>query len=443
MVNLVKNTAKHLQADLQWLAEVVRKRYEAHHTGRKLDVQKMHAPALGKEDSVYKRLITEFRFSNAERIVLLLSLVPHTVPYLLDDVMTGLQKTEGRDRLSFNRTGTVPTLDLVLFILAGDDLELRLHYQQLFDPENFLCRNNIITPDADAETVSVLQQPIRLSKEYLSLLLTGKPYHPDFSLNFPAKRITTQLSLDDLVLGKDTLDNVNEINAWVKYGATMLQEWDLARRLSPGLKVLFFGPPGTGKTTTASVIGKMAGLDVYRIDLSMVISKYVGETQKNLAKVFDAASHKNWILFFDEADALFAKRSDNQADQNVHYANQDVAYLLQKLEDHSGVVILSSNMRKNMDEAFTRRFHNIIFFPMPSAGERQKIWEIGFSKKTKLDKDVDLERLAENYIISGGAIMNVVRYSSLKAMERKKNIILLKDILSGVRREYFKEGRTI
>ena len=148
-------------------------------------------------------------------------------------------------------------------------------------------------------------------------------------------------------------------------------------------------------------------------------------------------------FFFDEADALFAKRTEGNPDQNAHYANQDVAFLLQKLEDHHGVVILSSNMRKNMDEAFTRRFHNMIFFPMPSASERLKIWKIAFSSKTDFDEDVDLEQIAKTYVISGGAIMNVVRYSSLKAMERKKKVILLRDIITGIRREYQKEGRTI
>jgi hypothetical protein len=443
MVNPLKNNALHLHADLEWLADVITKRYYAHQENKKLDVQKLDAPSLYKEESIYKKVIKKFKFSNAERIVVLLALIPHIAPYFIDDIITGIQKSEGRDKLSSHKTGTVPTVDLALFILAGDDLEKRLYFQQIFDQENFLCRNDIISLDNEVTVISRLQQPLRISQEYLALLTTGKKYHPDFSMSFPAKRISTELDLNDLVLTNDTLSQVNEIDAWVKYGSSILDEWELSKRLSPGLKVLFFGPPGTGKTTTASVIGKMTGLDVYRIDLSMVISKYVGETQKNLAKVFDVANHKKWILFFDEADALFAKRTEGNADQNVHYANQDIAYLLQKLEDHNGVVILSSNMRKNMDEAFTRRFHNMIFFPMPSASERSKIWKIAFSSKTNFDEDVDLDEIAKTYVISGGAIMNVVRYSSLKAMERKKKVILLKDIVTGIRREYQKEGRTI
>jgi len=443
MVNYLKNNARQIETDLEWLSTIVRKRYYAHRENKKLDIQKIEAPPLHRERSVYKAIIKNFEFGVAERIVLLLALIPHTAPWFLDDIINNIEKNEGDQHMPSQRNGTIPTLDLTLFILAGDDLEKRLYYQQLFEQDSFLCSNNIITLDGDVTTATRLQQPLKISQEYLSLLTTGKPWYPEFNMNFPAKRITTGLELDDLVLSDDTVEQVKEIRSWVKYGPDMLKKWGLGNRLSPGLKLLFFGPPGTGKTTTASVIGKLSGLEVYKIDLSMVISKYVGETQKNLSRLFDAANQKNWILFFDEADALFAKRSEKQMDQNTHYANQEIAYLLQKLDDHNGVVILSSNMRNNMDEAFTRRFHNMIFFAMPSAKERQEIWQKGFSPMTEMDEDVDLEEIAKSYVISGGAIMNVVRYASLKAMERRRDVILKKDIIAGITREFAKEARTI
>jgi SpoVK/Ycf46/Vps4 family AAA+-type ATPase len=128
-------------------------------------------------------------------------------------------------------------------------------------------------------------------------------------------------------------------------------------------KILFIGAPGTGKKTLASLIGQQSGTEVYRIDLSMIVSKYIGETEKNLSKVFDAAEHKNWILFFDEADALFGKRTDVR-DAHDRYANQEVAYLLQRIENYNGLVILATNMKNNIDDAFTRRFQTIIHFPL-------------------------------------------------------------------------------
>jgi SpoVK/Ycf46/Vps4 family AAA+-type ATPase len=190
------------------------------------------------------------------------------------------------------------------------------------------------------------------------------------------------------------------------------------------------------------MLGKHTGRDVYRIDLSLVTSKYIGETEKNLARIFDQAKNKNWILFFDEADALFGKRTEI-SDAHDRYANQEVSYLLQRIEDHDGVVVLASNMKENLDDAFTRRFESIIHFPMPRPEQRLQIWRNGFSAKSTLSPEVDLVNLAGSCEISGGAIMNVIRYSSMKALSRGSGEILLADLQEGIRKELLKEGRTI
>jgi SpoVK/Ycf46/Vps4 family AAA+-type ATPase len=221
-----------------------------------------------------------------------------------------------------------------------------------------------------------------------------------------------------------------------------MEEWGLKKRLRAGYRSLFYGPPGTGKSLTACMLGKHTGRDVYRIDLSLVTSKYIGETEKNLARIFDQAKNKNWILFFDEADALFGKRTEI-SDAHDRYANQEVSYLLQRIEDHDGVVILASNMTENLDDAFTRRFESIIHFPMPRPEQRLQIWRNGFSAKSTLSHEVDLENLAGSCEISGGAIMNVIRYSSMKALSRGSEEIFLADLQEGIRKELLKEGRTI
>jgi SpoVK/Ycf46/Vps4 family AAA+-type ATPase len=192
----------------------------------------------------------------------------------------------------------------------------------------------------------------------------------------------------------------------------------------------------------ASLLGKLAGMDVFRIDLSMVVSKYIGETEKNLRKVFDTARNRGWILFFDEAEALFSKRT-NVKDAHDRYANQEVAYLLQRVEDYDGIVILATNMKQNLDEAFARRFQNLVHFPMPGKRERQRIWEKGFSARSVLEPAVDLEQIADQYELAGGSIMNVVRYASLMTLEAGSNVILRKDIVRGIQREYAKEGRSL
>jgi SpoVK/Ycf46/Vps4 family AAA+-type ATPase len=181
---------------------------------------------------------------------------------------------------------------------------------------------------------------------------------------------------------------------------------------------------------------------VYRVDLSMVVSKYIGETEKNLEKVFAKAEHKNWILFFDEADALFGKRT-SISDAHDKYANQEIAYLLQRLEDYNGLVILSSNMRSNLDEAFSRRLQSVIHFPVPKSPERFTLWQKAFSEKCQLADDLDLSVIAEKYELAGGSIINAVQYASLMAISRKETVIRQSDILAGIRKEFRKEGKTV
>ena len=174
----------------------------------------------------------------------------------------------------------------------------------------------------------------------------------------------------------------------------------------------------------------------------MVVSKYVGETEKNLSKVFELAEGHNWILFFDEADALFGKRTGVN-DAHDRYANQEVSFLLQRIESYDGLVVLSTNLKRNMDEAFTRRFQSAIYFPMPQADDRVRLWKNAFSPKTQLDSRIHLEEIASKYDLSGGAIVNVVQYCSLMAMKRGSTTIDYDDLLEGIRMEFQKEGKSL
>ena len=174
----------------------------------------------------------------------------------------------------------------------------------------------------------------------------------------------------------------------------------------------------------------------------MVVSKYIGETEKNLAHVFDRAQGKDWILFFDEADALFGKRSETK-DAHDRYANQEVAFLLQRIEQHDGIVILSSNYKKNIDAAFYRRLQSIINFPLPQAQERLRLWQKAIPEGFEFEEGLDLKLMAEKYKLAGGAIMNVIRHSCLKATVRNSLAIGLSDLLEGISRELDKEGKMV
>jgi SpoVK/Ycf46/Vps4 family AAA+-type ATPase len=181
----------------------------------------------------------------------------------------------------------------------------------------------------------------------------------------PMQRITTELDWEDLALSDQAMKDLEEIVVWTRHRVTLLEDWRLKRRSKPGFCSLFYGPPGTGKTLAAALLGKKTGLEVYRVGLSRVVSKCIGETEKNLARIFDQAEGKDSILFFDEADALFGKRTE-VSDAHDRYASQELAYLLQRIEDYPGIAILASNLNASMDEAFTRRFQSVIHFTLPA-----------------------------------------------------------------------------
>jgi SpoVK/Ycf46/Vps4 family AAA+-type ATPase len=283
---------------------------------------------------------------------------------------------------------------------------------------------------------------LTLSKEYLNLFTHGTNHKPDYNANFPAKLIETKLDWDDLIISQEIMDELEELKDWMIHGEELMNSWGLKKNVKPGYRALFYGPPGTGKTLTACLLGKSAQKDVYRIDLSLVVSKYIGETEKNLGKIFDQAVNKNWILFFDEADALFGKRTQTSS-SNDRYANQEVSYLLQKIEDFPGVIILATNLKANLDEAFARRFQNMIYFSMPEHSQRILLWKNAFSTFTSFEPTVLFDEIAEKYEISGGAITNVVRYCSLKAFKRRDKMIKKNDILIGIKKELQKEGKVV
>lgn len=242
------------------------------------------------------------------------------------------------------------------------------------------------------------------------------------------------------MLNSTTLNHIKEIETWLKFNDILLHEWNMKAKIKPGFRVMFYGAPGTGKTLTASLLGKYTKRDVYRIDLSMVISKYIGETEKNLSFLFDKAADKDWILFFDEADAVFGKRT-NVRDAHDKYANQEVSYLLRRIENHPGLVILASNFKTNIDTAFTRRFQSIIEFEVPSYGERLQLWENNLPKGIRIAEDVNLNELSKKYDITGANIVNIIQYACLRTLEDENESINLHHLLQGIKKEYAKEGK--
>ncbi len=258
-----------------------------------------------------------------------------------------------------------------------------------------------------------------------------------------ARKIVPHYGWDDIVLPADAREQLREMCAFVEHRRTVYEVWGLGRKLAmgKGLMSLFAGQSGTGKTMAADVMAGTLGLDLYKIDLSGVVSKYIGETEKNLGSIFDEASTSNAILFFDEADALFGKRSEVK-DAHDRYANIETAYLLQKMEEYSGVVILATNLKMNLDEAFLRRLHFVIDFPMPDDDDRQRIWQTTMPASMPVSADIDIPFLARQFKIAGGNIRNIVLAAAFLAAA-EGTPVGMSHCIRAVRREYQKLGRMV
>lgn len=382
-----------------------------------------------------------------ERVILLLALIPHIDPDFFNRIISAYLP-DGGDFPEFggirgnNHRGILPTGETAQFILAGNDIEKRLSVQELFDDKHLFFIQDILWLEQVREGEPVMSGRIILSSQWVELLLTGKESKPKFSSEFPAKLTTTQITWNDVVLHPYTLEQIDDVRRWIQYHRYFEDDQNLSRKINKGYRVLFYGPPGTGKTLTATLLGKEFTKDVYRIDLSQIVSKYIGETEKNLGKIFDRAEHKNWILFFDEADALFGKRTNVQSSHDK-FANQEVSFLLQRIEDFSGLLILASNFKSNIDEAFLRRFHSVVHFPMPDARERLTLWQKALPINICENNNVRLDELAEQFEISGASIINVMQFATLKALDKRERKLTTEDILEGIRKEMRKEEKSV
>lgn len=393
------------------------------------------------------RFIFDHDLTQQDVLWLMLALVPHLQPQLLTTIISeflpnGGELPEFGGVKAKNHRGIIPTGETGLYMIAGLDTEARIAAKHHIDTDSVLFLKGILQIEDVPAGEPKMSGRLVIDEEYVDLLTTGKVVKPKMTANFPAQLIETTLEWEDLILHDKTLKQIREIETWLNYNEVVMNDWGMKRIFKPGYRVMFYGPPGTGKTLTAGLLGKYTERDVYRIDLSMVVSKYIGETEKNLSLLFDKAANKDWILFFDEADAIFGKRT-NVRDAHDKYANQEVSYLLQRIEAHPGLVILASNFKSNIDTAFTRRFQTIIEFEAPTYDERLKLWQNNLPKGIPLEASVNLSEIAKRYDITGANIVNIIQYSCLKTLENGHTEIQLEHITGGIKKEYMKEGKMI
>ncbi|MBW4706646.1 ATP-binding protein [Roseobacter sp. YSTF-M11] len=446
LINLHDGSSPHahaIQSELTWLARVIDARL-SHFFDAPDTPFVMPSPPQLLSGSALAHLVGDNELSDGERLVIALAIAPHVNSAILDPFFV---KNAAIDR-AFSQFGGQhsgaggfqPTTETALFLLAGADTAARIAAMAIFEADRPLRRRAGITLGTVGPETKAFGNLLDISVHRLIALCEGTPPRPDFSPSFPAQRLQTSLDWSDLVLPRDLHYSLGHIIAWLENRDRILSDWGLHKQFGKGFKALFYGPPGTGKTLTASLLGKRTGMDVYRVDLSMVVSKYIGETEKNLGLVFDMAAEREWILFFDEADALFGARSATTS-SNDRYANQEVAYLLQRIEDCESLVILATNLRSNIDDAFFRRFQMSVGFVKPDASQREQIWN-NVLADVPLADDVDVRHMASEFALVGGAISNVARTAAITALRRDSDTVTAEDFKHAITIEMRKEGRT-
>ena len=439
--------AEVVDAELRWFAAVLNSRLRLHF-GDDLPVSDpltIVPPPLPPSLSPYTRFVRQHDLDPEARLLLMLALAPHVRPSILDGLFIRNPVTErGCTELGgvrgTNHGGFLPTGETALFLLAGDDLGRRFRAQAALAGRHVLFELGVLRLESVSPLEPACSGALLLGLDHVDAWTTGRSTPPAFGPHFPAHRLRTRETWDDLVLDSRPREQVQEIVAWMRHGPSIMREWGFERHMKPGYRALFHGPSGTGKTMTASLLGADVGREVYRVDLSMVVSKYIGETEKNLARVFEQAEGRGWILFFDEADALFGRRTQVK-DSHDRFANQQVSYLLQRVEEYDGLVILATNLRDHIDAAFNRRFHSVVQFPMPSLKARRRIWEKLLAPPVRVEEAVSVGHLAKHEL-SGGAILNAVRHATLLTLVGGRDRIDQRCLVEGVRRELLKEGRS-
>lgn len=436
-------TSKSLEQELDWLDKVITTVMARYFQSGDPLPDLPDPPALDHDTSRYATALKDARLDHDERLILILAMAPALRPEVLDPFLfrnPNIDRVFSEFAVRPNSDGAfIPTLGTALFLIADGALEKRLSALDHFAEGSRLVAGGFLAP-LSLFGDAVQHQPLQVAQNFLSLMLTGTRHRPDFQTDFPAKRLTTKMTWEDLVLSDQTLHEIDEILAWIEHRTTLEQDPGIGRMIKPGYRSLFHGPPGTGKTLTATLLGQRTDRDVYRVDLSMVVSKWIGETEKNLARIFDVAEDLDAILFFDEADALFGKRTE-VSQSHDRYANQEVSYILQRVEDFDGVIILASNFKSNIDAAFARRFQSMIRFDLPRPQERLRLWAAVFPDADLLAADVHLDELANGFELSGGAIVNAARYAYLARLRSRAKTISRAEIRNGVTRELQKMGK--
>jgi AAA+ superfamily predicted ATPase len=443
--NILKENSLTIQNELDWISNLIDKRLDYFFTNEaKGQFSYIPSPNLEKDKSNLSVFIKNDLNDDFERLLIIGTIASNLFPevydrFLIKNKTLDKPYTEFGGRKKTETNHFEPTLRTFVFIMHGSSIEHKIKIHSYFNFDHNFKQSKILSIEDSSENKDLLDKRPKLGEEFLLHITSGKSFKPSYNSNFPASRLKTSLEWEDLVLEDNSFDEINMIDTWLNNQSTFEENSVMNKKINKGYKALFYGPPGTGKTLSASLIGKKNNLDVYRIDISQVVSKYIGETEKNLGNIFDIAENKNWILFFDEAESLFSKRT-TVSDSKDKFANQETAYLLQRVESFNGLILMATNLKPNIDLAFSRRIQSMVNFPIPSIKQREILWKNALIGLVDLNEK-DIKEISQNYEIAGGSIKNVIQYAWLKSMH-KNSKISLNEILMGIRRELNKDGKS-
>lgn len=424
--------------ELSWLSQRIKNVLEANESNF------LPLPPLDP-NTAYGQLVTEHGLAETDRVLLNLSFAATFSP---ETLATLAHATTEKDWSPFTggffRKGDplfYPTVRTAIFLLAGRDAENRSYYASYFHTRQRVFTTGLVMATPRQEQSTFLDNQLLFNDQFLATILQGESPRLDGEHGFPARRSKRKHTLAEVVLAEKTKIEIEKLRRFTRH---MRKVWEINthNRYRNNFICIFSGEPGTGKSHTAEAVGNEFNLPVYKVNFAQMVSKYIGETEKNLEKVFDRFDRQPCILFFDEAESIFSKRTEVK-DSHDQHANNMQSYLLQKIEDFTGIVILATNVQnlsQYFDKAFQRRIRLIAMFDFPEYTERQKLWAQSIEAPYHFEDGLT-ERLAKNYQLTGGSVYNIVSDAVLEAMDRDTDIITFEIIEPAMKDEFKKTGR--
>jgi AAA+ superfamily predicted ATPase len=424
--------------ELDWLL----KRIEDLVNGQSASFLPLPVPEAG---SAYTTLIKEHALTESDRVFLALAFAAVFKPAVLLPFILAANDPQKCIRFggSFKKDAVEfhPTIRTALYLLCGDDDELFSYYLKIYNRKHRLFKSNLLITDPLREYSSFADHELIFNEQYLGTILHGDLPRLDGEAGFPAKRSTFSHSLADVVLNDNTFGELDKLRRFAR-NIKALHALPDGRKYRNNFICIFSGDPGTGKSHTAEAIGNELSLPVYKVNFAQLVSKYIGETEKNLERIFDRFSGQPSILFFDEAESIFSKRIEVK-DSNDKHSNNEQSFLLQKIEEFDGIVVLATNVQnlsQYFDKAFQRRVRHIITFEFPEYAERLRLWENALGKSFRYEEGL-ADTLAKNYQLTGGGIYNVISEGIIEALDKQTDIITFEMLEQAMKDEFKKTGR--